>query len=228
MNKYLKIVQKPNSMKTKKSSITKLTFLHVLFHAIVMIATAQKSTLVTALEPPKYLSVTTSFWGNFPNGKGLAVNIQYPIHMTFKEKTKPNGKVKSKEKYWLLGVQNIFYSHPKLWSGYTICPNIALKSIRSNGFFTQKSLGLGLQRTFLNERTYTVDDNLQVAVHKGGSWYFVPSFVYGFGWDFNKLKNNSKPLAILLSPSLSYQYPMNSTFYANLGLELGVTFNIYK
>ena len=191
-------------------------------------AKAQNSTQSPVIKTERNLFVTTSLWGNFPDGNGLSVNIQYPIHMMVKEKTKKNGKVKSKEKYWLLGVQNIFYSHPNLWSGYTISPNIARKSIRRNGFFTQKSLGLGLQRTFLNERTYTVDDNLQVAVHKGGSWYFVPSFAYGLGWDFSKLKNNPKPFAILLSPSLAYQYPMNSTFYANLGLELGVTFSIHK
>lgn len=179
-------------------------------------------------ETSRDLLVTASFWGNFPNGKGLSLNLQYPIYMISKEKTKRNGKVKTKEKNWLIGMQNIFYSHPNLWSGYTISPNINHKSIRRNGFFTQKSLGLGLQRTFLNERTYTVEDNLNVTVHKGGAWYFVPSFAYGFGWDFNTLKIKPKPLAILLSPSLSYQYPMNSTFYANLGLELGVTFNIHK
>lgn len=164
-----------------------------------------------------------SYLGEYLTHPGFSLGYSHSLHTETKEKTKANGKEKSKDRTVFLLHSFSAYNQPRLSSGMMLTTSLGYRKTRAKGFFLQYGVGAGVFRSVLAGTTYEVDDNGEIEEKSfAGRTSFVNTWSMGFGKDFSK--SGDLPIAIHWSSSLWFRYPYNNFVLPHFAGELGLSY----
>lgn len=180
-------------------------------------------------EPLKYGQTATlvSYVGNLGWQPGLSVGLEVPIWEKLNEKTKRNGKVKDKYRFWCLTGNAGFWVHPHSYSAQFIRAGVLWRKVRTRGGKFEAALYLGVVNRFNAGPTYTVrDDGTVKKRFWDGSIYAMPTLMVGFGKD-HLFAPKPRKFAWHIRPQMSLLAPYNTSVLPGFGLEVGVSFYVW-
>jgi hypothetical protein len=157
---------------------------------------------------------------------GIKVGIEHPLFEKDKVK-ETKRKIKHKKHQVISGANFGVYSHFKYNTALFLNTEIGYRYIRQGGIIFETMIGIGYLRTFLNGKTYSVNENGDVRnVFLAGNNSFMPSISLGFGHDVSQKSN--RITSWFIKPVVFIQMPYNSSVLPHLALEAGVNFHLNK
>jgi|GEM_PF-1818074 len=173
-------------------------------------------------------AVLVSYVGNLGWQPGLSVGMEVPIWEKFKEKTKRNGKLKDKYRFWCLTGNAGFWVHPHSYSAQFVRAGVLWRKVRTRGGKVEAALFMGAVNRFNAGRTYTVREDGSVKRRFwDGSIYAMPTLMVGFGKD-HLFAPKPRKFAWHIRPQFSLTAPYNTSLLPGLGLEVGMSFYIWN
>ncbi len=120
-----------------------------------------------------------------------------------------------------------YYHHPGFHDNLYFTAGWEYRRIRTNGYFTELSAGLGYSRTFLGGTTYRVADDGSVSIwHNAGYSYALLTTGGGAGFDLSA--RGDIPVKLFLDMNVIFMYPYNSTIYFRPLLKGGAILSILQ
>ncbi|MFD2034629.1 hypothetical protein ACFSKL_07515 [Belliella marina] len=155
---------------------------------------------------------------------GFKVAIERPYKFTQIDKhRKHRTKTIYKERYLSYGLG--MYHHINYHANYFSQTEWVARRQKSNGYYTESSLGLGISRTFVDGATFNVSDNGEVnKVFLAGNWFGLVSAGGALGYNAN-LKNK-KNYSLYFKYNFLILFPYNSLVTVRPTIELGFNYNL--
>lgn len=170
-------------------------------------------------------SVSIGYYGDFFAHPGFTLRHELQLHYSLKEKERRR-KTVQRHRFTLLRNSITTYYHSGNHFGLMLLPEYVLRRINGNGRKRDFAFGFGYHRSFLDAKTYRLNETGQFESVKGeGQNSWIASFSYAFGKDY-RLKAG-KPWAWDLSFGLTARGPYNSSLLFGMhgGLNLTHYFN---
>lgn len=190
--------------------------LFILLHCLPMLASAQ-------MEQQQAISI--GYYGDFFSHPGLTVKHELPLQYKLKIKEQ-RGSTQQRHRFKLLRSSITIYYHGGNHIGLMSLPEYVLRRIKENGKKREFAVGFGYHRSFLDAKTYRLNEAGQFERLKGaGQNSWITSFSYAFGKDYRL--QAAKPWAWDISFGIMARGPYNSSVLLGLygGLHLTYFFN---
>jgi hypothetical protein len=183
-----------------------------------------------------YLFLSPFVWSNIPNNSlpqtklkiGITGSIIYPglnigIERPYKYKQKDivtSKRTKTKYKERLLAVNTGMYHQNDFHTGFLVWGEWIRKRHNSKGFFCDKSIGLGVNRTFVDGPTFEMDANGNPQKkHLSGNTYGLLSLSTSMGYQGLMMQN--KAFSLYLKHQWIFMFPYNGFINPRPFIELG-------
>jgi len=116
-----------------------------------------------------------------------------------------------------------FYVHPRVHTGFFSEVTRGYRRIVAGGFFVEQSLGVGALGSFYNSDGvfYLDDEGTVLPASAFGNWDFMPSVIFGLGYDLTSAKSTAN--LVWIRPRVFWQMPFNNIANFHLALEIGYT-----
>jgi hypothetical protein len=169
---------------------------------------------------------TTGFRGEFLGSiiyPGLKLGVERPYKYTQIDKFRKN-KIKTLYKERYLSYSLGMYYHNNYHTNIFSQTEWLARRQKSKGFYYESSLGLGLSRTFVDGRTFSVSDDGEVEkIPMSGNWYALASLGGGIG--YNAYLTKQKPYSVYLKFHFLFMFPYNAFITPRPTLGLGFNYN---
>lgn len=206
----------------------RLTLIAILISALFYYKQAQSQELLIEkkVNQPAY-APATGLRGGFLGSAihpGFKIGVERPYKNTQIEKfSMRRTKTVYKERYlsYSLGM----YHHKNYHTNFFSQAEWIARRQKSNDFYYESSLGLGLSRTFVNGAAYTVSDEGYIEkVPLSGNWYALATIGVGIGYNANLTKK--KPYSVYLKHQWLLIFPYNAFVTLRPTIEFGINYNL--
>lgn len=155
---------------------------------------------------------------------GVKAGVERPYTYTQIDRVKPQ-KTKTFYRERYLSYSLGMYHHPTFHSHYFLQTEWIARRQKSNGFYREGGLGLGLSRTFVDGAAFSVSDNGEVVKEPmSGNWYGLATVSGGFG--YNARMKSGKPYSVYLKNQLLFFFPHNSLVNLRPTIEIGFNYHV--
>ncbi|MEZ5040396.1 MAG: hypothetical protein R2828_10900 [Saprospiraceae bacterium] len=178
--------------------------------------------LFTMAQAASGKGLSIGYYGDFFSHPGLKITYEVPLAYRLKTKDKPDQTIQ-RHKLKLLESSFIWYQHQGNHIGLILLPEYTMRRTNENGSKRDFSFGLGYHRSFLNAKTYVLEDGGTFSLKKwAGQNTLFASFTYGLGKDYRWTQQ--KPWAWDVSFGLNARTPYNSSVIMGLHANVGLTY----
>ncbi|MEO6916452.1 MAG: hypothetical protein ABI151_13160 [Chitinophagaceae bacterium] len=186
-------------------------------HSLAVLIFLLVSTHIKAQDPVRLRPVfaQASLLYDFPQSFGVITGISWPFRTIVKSRIPGKSFIRRKDRF--LAVEAGFYRYPFNYTGLLLMPGYGARHYRSQSFFYETIVSLGLMRTFYDGKVYDVNATGNVTEKKlYGRFYATTHLSSAFDFRASKL------ITLEVKPSVWFQYPFDSFIKPHLSLQAGI------